>query len=242
MRIIFSRKGFDSTAGGGPSPVIDGRPVSLPIPKGRPGDTTYAGLGLAETVESATRGRISGSTPCHDDPLFADGHCWFGQCDAAQGHLAKNGVSAGDVFLFFGLFAEGESGERHHRIFGHMSVSCGGAPDRLRRDPAWRDPPRPHPHLSGEWPANNTVYSGPGVTARRASPALRLTRPGGPLNRWIVPPWLRRFGLTYHGRPERWTGETELDSVKRGQEFVCDIGDAPEPHRWLASIIAEIDG
>lgn len=29
MRVIFSRKGFDSAAGGAPSPIIDGGPVSL---------------------------------------------------------------------------------------------------------------------------------------------------------------------------------------------------------------------
>jgi hypothetical protein len=33
MRIIFSRKGFDSSSGGVPSPIFpDGRMLSLPIP------------------------------------------------------------------------------------------------------------------------------------------------------------------------------------------------------------------
>jgi hypothetical protein len=32
MKIVFSRKGLDSGAGGFPSPIIDGRPISLPIP------------------------------------------------------------------------------------------------------------------------------------------------------------------------------------------------------------------
>lgn len=241
MRIIFSRKGFDSTAGGCPSPIVDGRPISLPIPKGRKADTTYAQLGLDTIVEQATRGRIAGSSPCHDDPLFAQGHCWFGQCDAAQGHLRKNGVGPGDAFLFFGLFADAATGERHHRIFGHMQVICCGSPDDLQVLSAWREPPRPHPHLSGAWPPNNTVYFGRGRTARRASAALRLTCEGGPLNRWFVPPWLRDFGLTYHAKPERWIGDSELDSAKRGQEFICNIGDAPEPRRWLERIVAQIE-
>ncbi|MEL6529675.1 MAG: hypothetical protein AAFQ27_06905, partial [Pseudomonadota bacterium] len=28
MKVILSRKGFDSSAGGGPSPIVDGRPIS----------------------------------------------------------------------------------------------------------------------------------------------------------------------------------------------------------------------
>jgi hypothetical protein len=242
MRIIFSRKGFDSSAGGCPSPIVYGRPVSLPIPKGQPGDTSYETLGLGELVERATRGRIAGANKCHDDPLFAEGHCWFGQSGAAQGHLSRNGVRPGDVFVFFGLFAEEDTGERHHRIFGTMQIACNEAPEIVGQHPAWRVPPRPHPHFSGQWPATNCVYFGPGNTACKASPALRLTRPGGPLNRWVVPSWLRQFGLTYHSKPERWHANHELDSVKRGQEFICDIDNAKEPQRWLEAIISEIDG
>ncbi len=32
MQIIFSRKGFDSSYGGCPSPLFKDRPLSLPIP------------------------------------------------------------------------------------------------------------------------------------------------------------------------------------------------------------------
>jgi len=35
MKLILSRKHSDSSAGGCPSPLIDGRPVSLPIPSCR---------------------------------------------------------------------------------------------------------------------------------------------------------------------------------------------------------------
>ncbi len=241
MKLVFSRKGFDSTYGGAPSPIIDGQPLSLPIPGQHGEPTTYAELGIGETVAEVTRGRITGAHPCHDDPMFADGHCWFGQSGAAQGHLRKQGVGEGDLFLFFGLFAEAETLERHHRLFGYMRVSCHGAPDAIDMHDRWTRPPRPHPHFAGEWDSANTIYHGPGKAARHASPALRLTRVGGTLNSWIVPPWLRRFGLSYHGKAERWTGPDALESVKRGQEFVCDIGDANEPRRWLDGIIAEIE-
>lgn len=241
MRIIFSRKGFDSSAGRKPSPIVEGRPISLPIPTSRRSRTSYGDLGLGDLVERTTRGGISATNLCHDDPLFDSGQCWFGQCAAAQGHLEKRGVTIGDVFLFFGLFTDEMSGEKHHRIFGFMRIECMGSPEAIRAKLGWTYPPRPHPHFIGEWNANNTVYYGRGRTANHASPSLRLTKPGGPLNSWIVPAWLHAHGLSYHDKPERWVGTTELDSAKRGQEFVSDVGESPEAHRWLEGVIAEIE-
>jgi hypothetical protein len=242
MRIVFSRKGFDSSAGGKPSPILDGRPLSLPIPERPPSPTTYAELGLGEIVEQVTRGRIARDANCHDDPMFGDGYCWLGQCDIAQRHLARNGVGPGDAFLFFGLFRDPETGERHHRIFGHMRIANCSEVAGVRRSAGWREPPRPHPHLSGKPRKHDMLYFGPGNAARRASPALQLTRSGGPLNTWIVPPWLQAHGLSYHTRPSRWLSETGLDSAKRGQEFVTDVGDDPQALRWLEAIVTEIEG
>jgi len=241
MRIVLSRKGFDSSAGGRPSPIVGGRPVSLPIPTSRRSRTTYADLGLAELVQGVTRQRIRGDSLCHDDPMFANGRCWFGQCGAAQGHLRRHNVGIGDVFLFFGLFADATGGVRHHRIFGYMKVACAGPPDAVRGHPDWIEPPRPHPHFDGEWNANNTLYHGPAAVARKATPTLRLTAEGGPVNLWNVPPWLRRFGLTYHDQAARWIGDDQLHSAKRGQEFVCDIGDSREASAWLTGIMGEIE-
>jgi hypothetical protein len=242
VKIVFSRKGFDTSYGGAPSPIVDGRPVSLPIPGSNGESTSFASLGLSRHVRDATRGKLTGRSKCHDDPMFGDGHCWLGQVGAAQGHLLKQGVGARDVFLFFGLYAEPEMGERHHRIFGHMQVIAHGEPDAIRQAAGWREPPRAHPHFEGDWAANNCIWFGPGATARLASPKLRLTVEGGPLNTWRVPEWLGEFGLSYHANPQRWLARDLLDSAKRGQEFVCDIGDAAEPRRWLEGIMAEIEG
>lgn len=242
MKIVFSRKGFDSSYGGCPSPIIDGRPVSLPIPGSRGEEATYDALGIGEIVRRATRGRMSGSEPCHDDPMFAEGHCWLGQVNQAQGHLRNRQVGTGDVFLFFGLFAAQQTGERHHRIFGAMTVACHGSPAQVRSHPAWREPPRPHPHLSGSWEDSNTIYHGPGKLAASASPALRLTRENGPCSVWKVPLWLRRTGLSFHESPKRWLGDDLLRSTAPGQEFVCDIADQEEPRRWLEEIVSALDG
>ena len=88
MKIVFSRKGFDSGAGGVPSPVIGGRPTSIPIPAHDRSEATYGDLGLGEIVERITGGRFAATSLCHDDPMFERCRCAFGQTGAAQGHLA----------------------------------------------------------------------------------------------------------------------------------------------------------
>ena len=164
MKIIFSRKGFDSSAGGAPSPIIDERPISLPIPtKGR-SKTTYADLGLSEIVETATKGRITGTSLCHHDPMFEQGRCAFGQTGAAQTHLADtSAVGIGDVFLFFGLFANPDGRDRHHRFFGYLQVeevvALGAHPGADDQPPGFA---MRHPHTLGEWNPNNTLYLGAG--------------------------------------------------------------------------------
>jgi hypothetical protein len=243
MRIIFSRKGFDTGSGGAPSPIIDGRPVSLPIPTKRRSPTCYHDLGLGDVVERVTRGRIGPDHLCHEDPMFFDGRCLFGQCSAAQSHLRRQGVGIGDVFLFFGLFADEMSRERHHRLYGYMWVESLIVGDALRpTHEVIQAAPRQHPHTMGEWNANNCLYVGPGKLAAHSDPRLRLTAEGGPLRLWDVPPWLTETGLSYHGRPERWRDGDQLEIVSRGQEFVADIGDRAEPRRWLDDIITVIEG
>lgn len=237
MRIIFSRKGFDTAAGGGPSPILDERPISLPIPAGAASRTTYGDLGLGEHAKVASRGKLGPADFCHHDPMFLrDGACLFGQCGAAQTHLERQGVDKGDVFLFFGLFRE-KGGEPHHRIFGYLEVEetiwlARGVPDGLVE--------LGHPHALAMHHRNDVIYRGPGQVAQRASDALRLTVPGGPVTLWRRPDWLRRGGLTYHDKPERWLRGGRLKSVARGQEFVADIGRRQAPREWLARILDAI--
>ena len=239
MRIIFSRKGFDSGSGGGPSPIVGGRPVTLPIPSGAASRTTYGELGLSEHVARSSRGKLGADDLCHHDPMFTDaGECLFGQCGAAQTHLERQGVREGDVFLFFGLFRDWEQGgEPHHRIFGYLEVEeivglSDGAPQELI-DVA-------HPHALAMHHRNDVIYRGPGRVAARASDTLRLTVPGGPVTLWNRPDWLKRGGLSYHDRRERRLRGGKLKIVARGQEFVADIGRRSAPREWLASILDEI--
>ena len=243
MRIIFSRKGFDSAAGGGASPIVGGTPVSLPIPGGGFSRTTYGDLGLGALAGAASRGGLGGDDLCHHDPMFrADGTCLFGQCGAAQTHLANQQLGMGDIFVFFGLFREEATGEAHHRIFGFLKVEelidLATCPDAVREALADIG----HPHALGMHGRNDVIYCGRGSTARSAPPALRLTVEGGPPSLWHRSSWLKQGGLTYHDRPDRWLRGSRLQSVARGQEFVADIGRRQAPRDWLGGIIAAIEG
>lgn len=236
MRIIFSRKGFDSSSGGAPSPIVDGVPVSLPIPAGAASATSYNSIGLGELVEQVTRGRITGRDPCHHDPMFDGSECLFGQCGAAQTHLVNQGVGLGDVFVFFGLFREEATGEPHHRIFGLMDIErvidltdC-SAGDRAEMEGLG------HPHALTMHARNDVIYRGQGSMAKSAAPELRLTVPGGPPSLWAIPDWLRETGLSYHDQPDRWRPGSRLQSVARGQEFVADIGALTAPRDWLDQV------
>jgi hypothetical protein len=242
VRIILSRKGFDSAAGGVPSPIVNGEPISLPIPTKTRSETTYELAGLGDLVARTTKGRLRPENLCHEDPMFHGGRCAFGQTGAAQAHLTNQGVGVGDLFLFFGLFAGEDGRDRHHRIFGFLRVeevrTIGAHPcegDRLKYFP------RRHPHTLGEWNENNTIYLGLGTKARKAHQGLRLSKPGGPVSHWLVPPWLRTIGLSYHRRPSRWIGDSELQVVGRGQEFVADLGILIEPKAWLVAILDIIE-
>ena len=243
MKIIFSRKGFDSSAGGGPSPIVNGRPISLPIPAGAASATTYGDLGLGDHATKASKGRLGAEDHCHHDPMFIcgeggqKGECLFGQCGAAQTHLERQNVGLGDVFVFFGLFADEHSGEPHHRIFGYLRVEeicplAGGAPEDFLA--------LHHPHALAMHHKNDVIWRGEGCAATCASEGLRLTIPGGPPSLWQRPRWLRRGGLSYHDRADRWIRGSKLKSVARGQEFVADIGRRGAPRDWLSRVIDQI--
>ena len=102
MKIIFNRKGFNSASGGAPSPIADGRPISIPIPYAIRSETTYGDLGLGAVVEWITRGRLTGASLCHHDPMFEGSRCAFGQIGPSQGHLAVRHEKERTIPLVFG--------------------------------------------------------------------------------------------------------------------------------------------
>jgi hypothetical protein len=244
MKIIFSRKGFDSGSGGRPSPILNNAPISLPIPSGRDEPYRYCDVyhpvagNLGDIVAKMPR-KISPKTKCHFDPQLPwhMGSSSIGQQGAAQSHLANQGISKGDVFVFFGLFQDPakiiDQGRPHQRIFGMMTVrkilTIGPNPKSW----AHYGLERPHPHTERPLQKeNNTLYVGRGHQARNASDALRLTLEGENPSAWICPDWLKTSGLSYHKNADRWQ-KGRLDTVARGQEFVADVQDDEEAADWL---------
>ena len=241
MKVIFSRKGFDSSAGGVPSPIVDRRPISIPIPSNHRSNTTYGQLGLGEVVRRITNDRYTEESLCHHDPMFQRDKCAFGQSGAAQSHLANNGVGVSDVFLFFGLFSELNGKNRHHRLFGFLRIE---EVVQVGANPTSADQPSGfvtrHPHTIGLWNPNNTIYVGSGQVAETCERELRLSRSCDQVSLWKVPAWLRAAGLTYHGRENRWFDDETLQVVSRGQEFITDITGNLEANAWLDGILNRI--
>ncbi len=143
MKIVPSRKGFDSVSGGSLSPITRGRPTSIPIPARDRSETTYGDLALCAVVQRVTGGRLTAANLRHHDPVFERGRCAFGQTGAGQSHLANNDVGVGDVFLFFGLFSGCDGDDPHQRIFGYLRVA---EMTKLGAEPAPSSQPRAFSH------------------------------------------------------------------------------------------------
>lgn len=220
MKLIFSRKGFDSQYGGKPSPIFpDGSMLSLPIPS--QGDTRQLGelmhgdINIGDLAADLTGGRANRASHIHFDPdlhgpMLARDPGWrpaFGQVAAAQSHLANQGVGVGDLFLFFGWFrrVENHAGQWRyipgspdfHAIFGWLQVGKVIRINERINDLAINYPwLKSHPHVAAASrfeSQNNTIYVG--------ADALRLRRTlmgvsGGGVFREFLP----RHRLTAEGK------------------------------------------
>ncbi|MBR6006770.1 MAG: hypothetical protein IK064_04005 [Clostridia bacterium] len=127
MKIILSRKGFDSANGGMPSPIMpDGTLLSMPIPSDDNvlyDELTYEGHSYSEILHQLAPRKKFGQ--CHVDPDIRK-NCrlksvpnWtpaFGQIGAAQGVLSNANVEVGDIFLFFGWFRKAELHDGKYRF------------------------------------------------------------------------------------------------------------------------------
>ena len=115
MKIILSRKGFDNSNGGCPSPILpDGAMLSMPIPStdnDKYEDLMHDNISYLQLLENLKPKHTYNS--CHLDPDIRDNarktkpSNWkpaFGQIGSPQGTLKNAGVEKGDLFLFFGWF------------------------------------------------------------------------------------------------------------------------------------------
>ena len=115
MKVILSRKGFDSSNGGCPSPIMpDDTLLSLPIPADDGigyEELSFRGIKYSDLLSQLNPRRKY--IKSHLDPDIREGirlkepSFWkpaFGQIGASQGLLANAKVEVGDLFLFFGWF------------------------------------------------------------------------------------------------------------------------------------------
>jgi hypothetical protein len=224
---------------------------------------------LPRLVADLSRGRVDCSRTCHLDPDIDKGHLprksgWrgaLGQVGAAQGHLARQGILPGDLFVFWGLFRPAKKqagkwtyvGAAEHRIFGwlHIGKIVALGPDgrhALQQFP-WLDQ---HPHVRDGWGANNTLYiaSEGFLVQSRNLPGYGVFRKGRRLTRvgtlrpseWSAPAWLNPrlggTGMSFHPI-ERWTSDW-VRTAARGQEFVADIGSRSDAAAWLSDLFDEV--
>ena len=167
MKIILSRKGFDSSSGKVASPIFpSGKLYSLPIPMNDYGSRRYqeiqiGNLYLGTIVSSLTRGKITGNRLAHLDPDLNISSVprqpnWkpiFGQAGAAERHLQNWGIKEGDIFIFYGWFRRVEQVDGIYRyvkdapdlhvIFGWLQIERRIPINNEAQIPSWASD---HPH------------------------------------------------------------------------------------------------
>lgn len=172
MKVILSRKGFDSEYGGYSSPILNNKLLSLPIPSEdntrysslRFGNKTYYDIMKSLKPRIKFNGgwkELTREDTCHLDPDIRKEvinrhkdwkHC-FGQSGGDQTHLKNHGVKEGDLFLFFGWFRKAVlrgddfkfEGPDLHVIFAYLQV---GEIFHIEKDtlvPYWM---KDHPHVN----------------------------------------------------------------------------------------------
>ena len=253
MRVVLSRKGYDSASGGMPSPILpDGTLLSLPIPA-RDTTVTYADLYYNGTSyfdiikQLKPSSRIKEEWTCHLDPDLVEAitkrtmpwYPLFGQVNQSQQHLAQHGIGVGDLFLFWGWFKQTawHNGSLRylayapdlHIIWGYMKVA------KLTTGTDMPSAYAYHPHGQMKSPMN-AIYEGDSsmMGMLKYDEKRVLTKNGLSRSKWDLPDFFRNLSISYH------TSESFKDgyfqSAMRGQEFV--IEESKDIEEWASNIIS----
>lgn len=266
MKIILSRKGFDSSNGGQPSPILpDGTLLSLPIMsddiQNQFSTLFWNNLSYKEIIESLRHNSTKNNNDnCHLDPdlranlrdRLPNWRPAFGQMESALSALRNNGVSEGDLFLFFGWFRQSEFDENGklryranapdlHIIYGYLQI--GKIITQKSNVPEWL---KDHPHVDYDeaWNKNrNAIFvasdhlsalqsdlAGANILDYRKNRVL--TKEGYSRRFWDLPEFFKETKISYHPNP--WKNNY-FESAGRGQEFVMDA--TPEIINWAKNII-----
>ena len=206
MRIILSRKGFDSQYGRQASPILpDGTLLSFP-------GQSY--LDIIRCLKPRTF--LNENSKCHLDPdlraiTIHRESGWmpaYGQTGSSLSELRTNGVTKGDLFLFFGWFKHTEyykGSLRYiprtpnlHVIYGYMQI--GNIIESIEQIPKWLNY---HPHANQKnykeaWekgqnaiylPSDHLTFAPdlPGSGTFNFDKNLVLTKEGYSRSRWEFP-------------------------------------------------------
>ena len=283
MKEILSRKGFDSTAGGYPSPILDARElISFPIPENMAHATPdYRKLPRIRYADHKTSQGItyldllSQLLPpnnqnlkfreeripleeafCHYDPQIYNPSTHsetpkykglFGQTKSALGHLVKENIGAGDLFLFFGWFRDTKrkpdgtyeyvQGTDKHVIWGWLEVE---RVIDVKRDKVQDSDLRKHPHFSLVRDENKVFVSKdklsflpdlPGTGVFQYHDKLVLTKKGMSRSKWDLPAYFKGK-ISYH--TEASFKKDYFQSAGIGQEFVVDADD--KIMKWVKNL------
>ncbi|ARI78527.1 Nmad3 family putative nucleotide modification protein [Halobacillus mangrovi] len=163
--MILSRKGFDGSTGGKPSPILGDRLATFHIPRADT-DIFYKNLMLTETesyLDIMKDLGINSFSETHLDPDL-DSSIWknraegwrgvFGQSGISQGTLHNRNVGPGDLFLFFGWFKQVDKIDGVYRyvpeapdlhvLFGYLEVNQVIDVNADMEIPKWAEY---HPHI-----------------------------------------------------------------------------------------------
>ncbi len=262
MKIILSRKGFDSQYGGIPSPILpDGTMLSLPIPSKTDDtkfvDLAWSGKSYYEIIHELKAGsKIKENYTCHLDPDIREEikvrpQGWvpsFGQEGTSLRHLQKQNIGVGDLFLFFGTFRQTElidgkfsyvkGAPDLHVIYGYLQAgNVITSPDEI---PQWL---MGHPHVKEErWQQPNAIFTAapyltlcpglPGAGYLAYSDKLVLTKQGCSKSVWDLPDFFKNIPITYHANA--WKEDCFVSAAK-GQEFVFEAND--KVVKWIKQLI-----
>lgn len=266
MKVVLSKKGFDSQYGKKPSVILvedNNRMISFPIPID---STRESGIGvdllnvLGYSLKNIFEDLSIDTTYNHHvDPAIQgmvpeiDGT--FGQSGAALGHLRKQKVGSGDLFLFYGTFSfAGRDTDNHlkylpvhpfHAIWGYLKV------DEVLEDMDRVNDPeyarlQIHPHFINRdkqgYKSGNSIFIGHDFGVFRFSEILRLTKLGYNKTYWELPHFFKNINISCNGNSAKHKETSvgfEIQVPSKSQEFVFEL---PEAERWWIENIIELKG
>lgn len=259
-RIILSRKGFDASAGGKASPILEnGNICPIPIPdtfgpfSHRYRDLKYDHVNIEDVFE-VVKPKSSLDDYCHFDPQLDQSIGLFGQVSGSQTTLEKQGVGTGDVFLFFGWYKNYSIKKDLHHLFGWLQI------DRVLKDPYeikdfldQKNINHPHGAIELYEKKNNTLYvskefieinnektslKGFGLF-KKTHPDLILTAPDRTKSIWKMPE--KYFSNTNNLFMSllKWEDEKNclIKSPGRGQECILDAENNQDVIKWAIELI-----